>query len=52
MNSSSSDSLAGFLEDDNYETKLEFYKIIEDKEFVTTSTKSFWIKNKARLPYM
>ena len=56
-NTSSSDSIAGFLEDDNYEEnsellsqvksvsiekeKLEFYKKIVDKYFEVSSTKSF-----------
>ena len=56
----SNDSLAAFLKDDDYQSnseleseiksttteneKIEFYQVIEDKEFGTSSTKSFWLK--------
>ncbi len=61
VNSSSHESIADYLEDDDYDEnsdllsqvksvnieneKLEFYKIIEEKGFEVSSTKSFCIAN-------
>jgi hypothetical protein len=66
--SDSNDSLAGFLCDDNYQQnseieseikttiieneKIEFYQIIENNDFGTTSTKTFWMNNKEKLPHL
>ncbi len=68
VNSSSHESLADYLEDYDYDEnsdllsqvksvnieneKLEFYKIIEEKGFEASSTKSLWIANKSKLLYM
>ena len=66
--SDSNDSLAGFLRDDNYQEnselesevkitlieneKVAFSQMIEQNDFGTTSTKTFRMKNKTKLPHL
>ena len=65
---SDDDSLAGFLEDDNYQVndelnleakqmnleteKIELIKLLDENKIDTTSTKKFWLKNKSKFPYL